>query len=94
MWNTKYRMVLWSGGCDSTLALKWALQADDSRVRTISFTHKQLGANAEQIKARLKIKKKLEIEHGKFDSLEFTLGDGHVNQYGLVQPIIWIVQAA
>ena len=94
IWDGKNRLVLWSGGCDSTLVLLWALQAKNAHVRTISLTHPQLGANAEQAAARKKLKKKLEKKYGKFGSLEFSLGDGVINQYGMVQPVMWITNAA
>ena len=94
IWDGKKRLILWSGGCDSTLVLLWALQAKNAQIRTISFTHPQLGANLEQTAARAKLKKKLEKKYGTFKSLEFSLGDGHVNQYGMVQPVMWITNAA
>lgn len=94
IWDGKNRLVLWSGGCDSTLTLLWALQAKNAQVRTISLIHPQLGANVEQTAAREKLKKKLEKKYGKFESLEFSLGDGHINQYGMVQPVMWITNAA
>ena len=94
IWDGKNRLVLWSGGCDSTLDLVWALKAKNAHVRTISFTHPQLGANLEQTVARSKLKKKLEKKYGAFESLEFSLGDGLINQYGLAQPVMWTTNAA
>ena len=93
MWYGGKRLVVWSGGCDSTAALIWALRAKNAQIRTISFTHFQLGANSEQKKARAKIKKKLQKKYGTFESLECSLGDVTIHTEGLIQPLMWVTSA-
>lgn len=91
MWEGEKRLVVWSGGCDSTAALIWALRAKNAQVRTISFTHFQVGAMPEQKRARAKIKKKLQKKYGNFPTLEYSLGDviSEAGE-GLIQPLMWI----
>lgn len=94
MWEGEKRLVVWSGGCDSTAALIWALRAKNAQVRTISFDHFQLGAMPEQKRARAKIKKKLQKKYGHFSALEYSLGDVVFEQgEGLIQPLMWITSS-
>lgn len=93
MWSGEKRLVVWSGGCDSTAALIWALRAKNAQIRTISFSHHQLGAMPEQKRARAKIKKKLQKKYGTFESLECSLGDVIILTEGLIQPLMWITSS-
>lgn len=98
-------LVLWSGGCDSTLLLHNLLAQrraclSNDEVRAISITHPQLPANEENKRARTQASKVLEKLHGKFEHLEITIthNDGAVRAIesggGLTQPMIWVLYAS
>lgn len=93
-------LVLWSGGCDSTLVLLQALQKStpEDPVRTLSIIHPQVWSDSPELMARTalwqRLKKdghnikRLEIEI-KHDG-EFSAGNG---DGGLPQPPIWLATA-
>lgn len=87
-------LVVWSGGCDSTLILNDLLVAGRDDVRTVAINHKQVGNNPESKAARQKIikhfaKKKITWEH---EEVEIDTYGGHQNG-GTIQPCIWLLNA-
>ncbi len=99
-------LVLWSGGCDSTLVLfdllrkrqaQGILGLPDDPVRAVSFTHPQVMAQEENRKARLALIPILENRFGKFARSEFAItldGFGCSTNGGCIQPMMWMLQAA
>jgi len=98
-------LVLWSGGCDSTLVL-YDLLKEGRSVRTISITNNQIGNDKIQCRARKKIRtwfsKWIRKEFGKrgmFTSFEVNIssfdhngyqGPGMVDNGSMVQPGLWV----
>lgn len=91
-------LVLFSGGCDSTLVLYQLLQNQDIRenVKTLSILHPQVGAQEPQKRARENIfkefqarelptlRQKIEFEY-KFEESMSSPGEG-----GITQPLLWL----
>jgi len=91
-------LLVWSGGCDSTLALTQLLQ-DKKEVRTISIKHAQIGASKENSAARLSITRKLVEKGYKINNIgEVEINDRglyiEIPKEGIIQPVIWIGIAA
>lgn len=94
-------LILWSGGCDSTLVLwnacKKAKKEGKEMPRALSINHAQVGANREQYRARRSIWKKLKARGYDFKWAEVSIvGKGMfypVSEGHSLQPPIWIPQA-
>ena len=95
-------LVLWSGGCDSTLAL--FLEAKkasvDAPVRALSVNYDRVPANTEQRRARAALlaefkKRGLPVEHVEISVTQSSGKKFYANREGsgLIQPVIWIPQA-
>jgi len=91
----KPRLILWSGGCDSTLLLFDSLVSGKD-VRTIAVNHDQVLACPYEKRARRRLIKEFRARGYKFPHCEMTikaaqrgitLGDG---AHGLAQPNIWL----
>lgn len=100
-------LILWSGGCDSTLVLHnllrqqkdGTLKDDKDGVCTLSIVHPQIGAVSQQAAARKVLAAKFEARGFRFSSgvvrIEHDKDDRvPANQVGLVQPQIWLTTAA
>ncbi|HEX3456844.1 MAG TPA: hypothetical protein VHR97_02725 [Candidatus Baltobacteraceae bacterium] len=103
------QLVLWSGGCDSTLVLYEALQAgywqwhaggkSFTTVRAISISYGAVPCNAEQRRARDRIKAIFEEKKLVFDHIEVTVSfEGAWPQRGsdggAIQSQLWLATAA
>ena len=88
-------LVVWSGGCDSTLVL-WNLLHDkenNTNIRTISITHPALGASKEQAKARKLILKKLRDQGHRIQHIEIEVnatGAQIMGSQNLPQATLWL----
>jgi 7-cyano-7-deazaguanine synthase in queuosine biosynthesis len=88
-------LILWSGGCDSTLAMLEALPKGD--VRAISIDHVNVPAKQELTKARAAILKRLRGRGCRIDHTILTID--HNGQFsvpgcsGTEQPNLWIPNA-
>ena len=89
-------LLLWSGGCDSTLLLLRYLK-EGKKIRTLAVNHDQVSSAPYEKKARREIKKKLRERGFKFRHQEISIrgrergvqgGNG-----GLSQPGIWLFAA-
>lgn len=92
-------LILWSGGCDSTLLLfeesARALAAGEAMPRAISITYNQIPAAEQHRTARRRILQELARRGLKIDHTEFELqrhGELQVDTShgGLAQPILWL----
>ena len=92
-------VVLFSGGCDSTLVLyRRAIEAlktnSYNRVKALSIIHDQVPAQEKQKQAREAVRKEFEARQLPIDWLEVNItqskGTG-VCSDGLTQPVIWFV---
>lgn len=92
-------LLLWSGGCDSTLLLYTMLKYYNGEVRTIAINHQNVLANGESKKCRTKLIKKLS-KIKKFKHTEINIKHNNNLVYpklgasGLIQPAIWILTAS
>ena len=87
-------LLLWSGGCDSTLMLYKLLNVVGSsdKIRTISIMHPQLPANIQQQRARDKIEKFLNKSQLSFERTEISMHTNAsiVSSGNLIQPPLWL----
>ena len=90
-------LVCWSGGADSTLVLFDRLKDPEREksdsVRAISVRHPQLVTNQVQRAARRKIRAELRRRNLTFRHVDIELRDNggfSMEQYGLVQPVMWL----
>lgn len=88
-------LVLWSGGCDSTMALLALLKDSPmERIRTLSIRHPQFGAAREKLKARDELQKAMRGYYGyEFDRIELTIDHKGGEIQGLAggqQPVTWL----
>ena len=93
-------MIVWSGGCDSTLLLEQygKVGAAWGRAKSISFSHPQIGHSQVQKVARQKILAELRKRDYEICHLEVELTSEGDNVFaepgdGLIQPIIWLAMA-
>lgn len=89
-------LVLWSGGCDSTLVLHdlGRKSSADKPVRALSIRHFQVGAQAEQRKARLVLLKEMRRRGFYIKCAEVTVtkkGAFHILSSGVSQPMLWLL---
>ncbi len=93
-------LVLWSGGCDSTMVLHDLLQtASPSKpVRSVGVNCPRMGGNSRNLDARKRIQKRLERDgYGRLHrhiEVEINDNDNFHHVAGLVQPAIWLIAAA
>lgn len=86
-------LVLWSGGCDSTLALFEAIR--HGNVRAISIVHENVPAKSPSAKARDRIAKELTRRGMRFERSTVTIShDSATALYGcsggIDQPQLWL----
>lgn len=91
-------LLLWSGGCDSTLVLCNAL-AEGKEVRTIGISHTNVHSSEHMKQAREAIRKRLLKKytwtHNEvFITHEVGFDIADTKGLGLLQPIIWMSAAA
>jgi 7-cyano-7-deazaguanine synthase in queuosine biosynthesis len=90
-------LLLWSGGCDSTLVL-WNLLQDQSPssqpIRTLAILHPSLGANEEQSAARAAILARLAERSFRVCHTDVSIsqaGSAYPTCHGgIIQPIVWL----
>ena len=91
-------LVIWSGGCDSTLALlQVAKKASHGEpARALSVVHDQVAQGPEERQARKKIRKVFKKRGLPIEYAEVTIkhaGDFAALNSGITQPVIWIMTA-
>ncbi len=92
-------LVLWSGGCDSTLVLYDLARTEGTKekpIRTLTIVHPQVLARREQAKARIAILKKFKEDglHVQANHIVVHQSGGlEVSAYGNAQSILWLSTA-
>ncbi len=90
-------LVLWSGGCDSTLVLYDLLRNNTPAVRALGISHPQIANSDMGKRSRELLTKDLKARGlGAFERLELSLqcsGDADANG-GIIQPLFWLSLAA
>jgi len=87
-------LILWSGGCDSTLLLQRLLRNEMSYtgvVRALSIDCEQVCGNKQMVEARNVIKMKLKKLGLEFEHIEIKIeGSAFFSGSGLIQPALWV----
>ena len=89
-------LILWSGGCDSTLVLWDLLQEQDKcsePINTISISHPQVWAINEQLRARKEILKHLRGKGYRINDSEVQIihdGFNQIKAGGAQQAALWL----
>ena len=95
-------LVLWSGGCDSTLVLNNLLVQEQvlstyqqQIIRTISINHPQITTSKTQKKTRDKLVKEFKNRGLEFDRNEVVIKHdyGAKKNHGIIQPFVWLFAA-
>ena len=91
-------LVLWSGGCDSTMVL-WNLLQEQSHatpaIRTISINHYAVGGGPEQAQARATILGRLRAKGFRIDHSDVGVSKDGIAVVGgsIIQPLVWLATA-